>query len=99
MVEKTPIFIVGLPRTGTTLTERIVSCHSLVESIGETFFMQVVLKRESRVDSTENMNPAIIEAVAKKDIRHIAAAYLDAVRFKFGDSLDYDQPGGCFHFL
>ena len=24
----TPIFIVGLPRTGTTLTERILSCHS-----------------------------------------------------------------------
>jgi len=86
VAEKTPIFIVGLPRTGTTLTERIVSCHSLVESIGETFFMQVVLKRESGVDSTENMDPAIIEAVAKKDIRHIAAAYLKAVRFKFGDS-------------
>ena len=86
VAEKTPIFIVGLPRTGTTLTERIVSCHSLVESIGETFFMQVVLKRKSGVDSTESMNPAIIEAVAKKDIRHIAAAYLEAVRFKFGES-------------
>ena len=33
---KTPVFIVGLPRTGTTLTERIISSHSQVESLGET---------------------------------------------------------------
>jgi tetratricopeptide (TPR) repeat protein len=83
--DKTPIFIVGLPRTGTTLTERIVSCHSQVESVGETYFLQVVLKRVSGVDSSESMSPAIIEAVSKKDIGLIAEAYLRAVSFKFGD--------------
>lgn len=31
-----PIFVVGLPRTGTTLLDRILSSHSLVESIGES---------------------------------------------------------------
>ena len=82
--EKTSIFIVGLPRTGTTLTERILSCHSHVESIGETYFMQVVLKRESSFESAEQMNPTIIEAVAKKDIGRIAEAYLKAVSYKFG---------------
>jgi len=30
-----PIFIVGLPRTGTTLVERIIGRHSLVHSAGE----------------------------------------------------------------
>jgi len=30
-----PIFIVGLPRSGTTLVERILSSHSLVSSAGE----------------------------------------------------------------
>jgi len=84
-LEKTPIFIVGLPRTGTTLTERIVSSHSLVESIGETYFMQVGLKQESHVDSVAGMNSDIIEAAAKKDIGRVAAAYLQAVRYKFGD--------------
>jgi tetratricopeptide (TPR) repeat protein len=82
--EKTPIFVVGLPRTGTTLTERILSCHSHVESVGETYFVQMVLRRESGVESIEPMNPAIIEAVAKKDIWAIAEGYLRAVTYKFG---------------
>ncbi|NOZ43543.1 MAG: tetratricopeptide repeat protein [Alphaproteobacteria bacterium] len=30
-----PIFIVGLPRSGTTLVDRILSCHSAVDSLGE----------------------------------------------------------------
>jgi len=83
--EKTPIFIVGLPRTGTTLTERIVSSHSEVESVGETLFLQMVLRRESGIQSVENINPAMVEAVAKKDIGLIAKGYLDTVRYRLGD--------------
>lgn len=33
--KKTPIFIVGMPRSGTTLTEQIVSSHSKVHGAGE----------------------------------------------------------------
>jgi tetratricopeptide (TPR) repeat protein len=83
--EKTPIFIVGLPRTGTTLTERIVSSHSQVESVGETLFLQMVLRRESGIQSIENMTPAMIEAVAKKEIGLVAKGYLDTVRYRLGD--------------
>ena len=46
---KTPIFIVGLPRTGTTLTERILASHSRIESMGETLFMQMTLRQVSGV--------------------------------------------------
>ena len=83
--DKTPVFIVGLPRTGTTLTERIVSAHSQVESLGETLFLQMMLRKESGVQSIESMNAEIIEAVAKKDIGLIAKGYLDSVNYRFGD--------------
>lgn len=82
---KTPVFIVGLPRTGTTLTERVVSSHSKVSSIGETLFLQMMLRQESGVESIDSMNPEIIEAVAQKDIDLIARGYIDKVKYRFGD--------------
>ncbi len=82
---KTPIFIVGLPRTGTTLTERIVSSHSQVESADETFYLQRAIRRVGGVVSKENMSPAIIEAAAKKDIGRIAKGYLNAVDYRLSD--------------
>jgi tetratricopeptide (TPR) repeat protein len=82
--EKTPIFIVGLPRTGTTLTERILSSHSQIESVGETLFMQMVLRLEGGIERVERMTPAIIESVARKDMGAIAARYLEAVEYRFG---------------
>ena len=82
---KTPVFIVGLPRTGTTLTERILSSHPKVESVGESYFMQVILKRVSGVKSNESMSPAIIDAVSKNDIGRIAKGYLQAIAYRLGD--------------
>lgn len=82
---KTPVFVVGLPRTGTTLTERVLTSHSSVESVGETFFIQIVMKRESRVVTPDGMTPSIVEMVAKKDIRRIENGYLEAVKYKFGN--------------
>jgi len=80
-----PIFIVGLPRTGTTLTERILSCHSAIGSVGETYFMQRAIKRASGVESKEGMSPVIIEKAARTDARKIATGYLDSVAYKLGE--------------
>lgn len=82
---KCPIFIVGLPRTGTTLTERIVSSHSQVGSIGESFFMQLAIKQLSGVRSDDPMNAAIIEVAAKKDVGRVADTYLGSVKYRVGD--------------
>ncbi len=83
--EKTPIFIVGLPRTGTTLTERIVSSHSQVQSVGETLFIPMVVRLHSGVISTERLTPEMIEGAARRSISIIANAYLDAVAYRLGD--------------
>ena len=82
--DKTPIFIVGLPRTGTTLTERIIASHSRVESLGETQFLQMVLRRESGIESVEKMAPEMIEAVAQTDMGKIADGYIDAASYRMG---------------
>jgi tetratricopeptide (TPR) repeat protein len=45
-----PIFIVGLPRSGTTLVERIVSAHSEVTAAGELGAFTAELMRATRTD-------------------------------------------------
>jgi len=85
--EKDPIFIVGLPRTGTTLTDRIISSHSKVSSVGETQFMQMVVRRESGIESEEKMTPEMIEATAKMDINVIGDGYMNMLDYRLGDEL------------
>jgi len=81
---KTPVFIVGLPRTGTTLVERIISSHSHVESADETFFLQLAIRRVSGVDATHEMSTAIIDAAAQKNPEEIAETYLNAIEYRLG---------------
>jgi hypothetical protein len=83
--DQTPIFVVGLPRTGTTLTERILASHSRVQSVGETQFLQMTLRQVSGVETVEGMNPAILAAAARQDAARIASGYMDAVRYRLGD--------------
>jgi len=83
-IGKTPVFIVGLPRTGTTLTERIIGSHSQVGSIGETFFLQSALRQVSGVRTAESMSPEIVRAVAERPMASVASRYLSAVSYKLG---------------
>jgi tetratricopeptide (TPR) repeat protein len=83
--EKIPAFIVGLPRSGSTLTERILSRHSGIESIGETYFLQTTIKQSVGDPHARDMSPAIIEAAAAMDAGQIATHYLNAVSYRFGD--------------
>jgi tetratricopeptide (TPR) repeat protein len=83
--DKTPLFVVGLPRTGTTLTERIIASHSKVRSVDETPFLQMTIRHESGVASTEKMTPDMLRAAARKNIEDVANGYVDALRYRLGD--------------
>lgn len=79
-----PIFIVGLPRTGTTLTERILASHSQVESIGETLQLPATLRRVGGFGATDAITPETVAAAAKLDPGLIASGYLQAIRHRLG---------------
>jgi len=83
--DRTPIFVVGLPRSGTTLTERIVSSHSRVDSVDETFLLQTAIRQASGSKDAGNMSPSIIKAAAQKNPGVISEAYLRLVGYKLGD--------------
>jgi tetratricopeptide (TPR) repeat protein len=77
-----PVFVVGLPRTGTTLMERIVSSHSRVGSVGETFFLPQTLRAISGVRGTENLSAEIVRSAAAAAPGDLPSRYLDAVSYK-----------------
>lgn len=87
-IDKQPIFIVGLPRTGSTLCERIISSHSNVSSLGETLFIPMLLKQFSNVNTSEKMSLTIIEALADINIQNLSEKYINCVSYRFGDE-DY----------
>jgi tetratricopeptide (TPR) repeat protein len=41
---KVPIFIVGMPRSGTTLTEQIISCHPEIFGAGELPYIELYIR-------------------------------------------------------
>ena len=83
--DHTPLFIVGLPRTGTTLVERIIASHSKVQSVGETEFIQMTIRQVSGIQAVEKMTPAMIEAAAGRDVSLIRDGYFNTIRYRLGE--------------
>lgn len=85
-----PIFIVGLPRTGSTLVERILSSHSSVMSIGETNnFAHQMIKLVNEHTCSERLNKAgLIKASTSLDFNKLGAAYIESTRPLTGNT-DY----------
>ncbi|MDP3491139.1 MAG: sulfotransferase [Phenylobacterium sp.] len=74
-----PIFVVGLPRTGTTLVDRILSSHPQVTSAGELTNFGLILKRMTGSPGAYVLDENTLEAACGIDLREAGAAYLRSV--------------------
>lgn len=86
MVEAAPsvpaqplLFVVGMPRTGTTLVDRLLSSHSAVASVGELTQFGLLLKRALNTPSPYVLDPQTLEASADAPLDEVAAGYLSYV--------------------
>ncbi len=84
--EANPIFVVGMPRTGTTLVDRILSSHASVVSIGELTNFGLLLKQAAKTASPYVLDPETLEKSAQTDLRKIGTAYIESTRRLRGDS-------------
>ena len=75
-----PIFVVGMPRTGTTLVERILSSHSQVASAGESQNFGVLLKRAVGTASPRVLDVETIERSMSVDLPSVGRAYVEQTR-------------------
>ncbi|HKI62084.1 MAG TPA: sulfotransferase [Mariprofundaceae bacterium] len=76
--DATPIFIVGMPRCGSTLTEQILGSHPDVETKGEWGFLEELLSRYNSDD-----NPLTLERITSfspEQWGEIGQAFLDRMK-------------------
>jgi Flp pilus assembly protein TadD len=95
-----PIFIIGMPRTGTTLVDRIVSSHPDVESAGELQAMPLAVKKAAGTRSPMVMDPETIAAAAGSDMGAIGRDFLQrASHHRRAPALRFtDKFPGNFHY-
>jgi len=75
-----PIFVVGMPRTGTTLVERILSSHSDVFSAGELRSFGLMLKRAAGTRSNKVLDPDTVRQGLRANPAQLGQDYLDSTR-------------------
>ena len=68
---ETPIFIVGMPRSGSTLLEQILSSHAKVQGLGETYGLVETVRRRFPVNLSAPNPPG--------HFRNLAEDYLAAM--------------------
>tara|TARA_Y100000052_G_scaffold22006_1_gene22467 strand:+ start:66087 stop:67634 length:1548 start_codon:yes stop_codon:yes gene_type:complete len=81
-----PVFIVGMPRTGTTLTDRILSSHSAVESAGERPEFPFCLAERVEATSPHDVDSRLISGAAETDLVRVGERYLKHVSAIVGTS-------------
>ena len=77
-----PIFVVGLPRAGSTLIEQILASHSLVEGTQElpdiSMISRIIAKRTTRAD--ESAYPRALAKFSADELRAFGEQYLTQTR-------------------
>ncbi|MEP3891851.1 MAG: sulfotransferase [Hellea sp.] len=85
-VEEAPIFIFGLPRTGTTLVDRILSSHTHVTSAGELNIFAELVKEDVKSASNYVLDAETFLRAREIDLSSVGKAYIEATQDKAGNS-------------
>lgn len=84
--DPSPIFVVGQPRSGTTLVERIIVAHSQVHSAGELRQFGHCLRRLGDYRELSALSPKLAEIGAAVEPTTLGSAYLQTTAALRGDA-------------
>ena len=83
-----PIFILGMPRTGSTLLERVIESHTEVQSAGElnNFAREMMRLVQSAGTDVGRGKLSLIEASRQVDFRALGESYIASTRMLTGEN-------------
>ena len=84
-----PVFVVGLPRSGTTLVERIIQTHSQVTSVGERNDFALTISRlaAKALNKKKLSREELVSASLQVDMAELGREYTDRVRTNSADTV------------
>lgn len=95
---KIPIFVVGLPRTGTTLVEKILAAHSKIGTVDESLYLEQAVFNVAGKPNPLGMSSAIFRAAANKPSNAILQQYFQQISYRWGDHPSFVE-GYPFNYL
>ncbi len=80
-----PLFVTGMPRTGTTLVERILTGHSNVAAGGELYNFTIAVKQLIGHVGREFITPDIVDHFGRMDLAALGKAYIESTDYLAGN--------------
>jgi len=80
-----PIFIVGLPRSGSTLLEQILSSHSKVDGTHELPDIGIIVRSNRKLTMPPARYPTSIANIGAEEFRSLGSEYIERTRRHRGD--------------
>lgn len=93
-----PVFILGMPRSGTTLVEQIISSHPQIYGAGELDCFHDMVKAITQQYESTNTYPECMDLFNKSDINKYANEYLNTIK-SYSKNLRHvtdKMPANCF---
>ncbi len=76
--EERPVFIVGMPRSGTTLTEQILATHPRIHGCGELPDIALIARHLPSRSGSSRIWPHIVDEIAPAQLQQARQRYLAA---------------------
>jgi len=94
-----PIFIVGMPRSGTSLVEQILASHPLISGAGELPDINNLVHSMPSTSGVNRQYPECIEQTDSQQLDRMAQAYLDTLSKVNSDArhVTDKMPGNFIH--
>ena len=96
---RTPVFIVGMPRSGTTLIEQIIATHPKAFGAGELFDLDNIVQSLVGVNGSLRF-PEAVATMSGEELRQVGTRYVTAIT-ALAPAADRiaDKTPGNFHFV